>query len=125
LVTTSEAATVLATSADKLDKQTLGTACTYTLKGSTITLLVRITKNPTSSVASRKTSFTKGGGSVKDEPGVGPDAYSAVRPGTSRIYATKGDQMFRLEYVDSAKGKAPDALMDRLRAAAKKALSRL
>ncbi len=57
---------------------------------------------------------------MKDEPGVGADAYFAVRPPTSRIYATN-----RIEYVDSAKGKAPDALMDQLRAAAEKALSRL
>jgi hypothetical protein len=125
LVTHTEAATILGTSAAKLDKQALGAVCNYTVKGSTVTLIARISPNPTTSVDARKASFTKMGSTVKDEPGVGPGSFSAARPGNSRIFAPKGDQMFRLEYVDTAKGKAPDGLMDKLRAAAKKAVGRL
>jgi hypothetical protein len=125
MVTASEAATILATSADKLDKQALGVTCIYKLKGSTISLIARISPNPSISADSRKASFTKRGNTVKDEPGVGPGSFSAARPGTSRIFVSKGDQMFRIEYVDAAKGKDPDGLMDKLRAAAKKAVGRL
>src|SRR5882724_4179940 len=111
MVTQPEAAAVLSTSADKLDKQAAGALCTYTVKGTTISLLSRISTNPSTKVDARKASFTKMGNTVKDEPGVGPGAFSAVRAGTGRIYVVKGDQLFRLEYVDSAKGKVPDGLL--------------
>ena len=92
--------------ADQIDiAADVSSASVDTIKGTTVTLIVRISPNPTTSVDSRKKAFAKMGGTVADEPTLGAGAYSATRPGTSRIYAVKGEQMFRIDYVTRQKEK--------------------
>jgi len=122
LVTQQEAAALLGKA---VETQSFATTCIYKVKGSTISLVAKTHKNTPTSVNIAKTNFSKTGGVVKDEPGVGPGAFSAVRADSVRIYAFKGDREFLIDYVDTAKGKFPPGLMDKLKAAATTALGRM
>jgi hypothetical protein len=121
LVTQSEAATVVGSA---VEKKALPTSCIYTVKGSTVALHVRLSKSNSATVNTTKANFSKSGITVKDEPSLGAGSYSAIWPNADRIYVLKGDQMLRIGYVNSS-NKPPDGIMDKLREAAKKALSRL
>lgn len=121
LVTQTEAAVIVGS---PVDKQALATSCVYKAKGSNVSLHVRLSKSTTTAVTTAKANFAKSGIPVKDEPSLGPGSYSAVWPNSNRIYAIKGDQMLRIDYVSTA-AKAPDAMLGKLRDAAKKALARL
>jgi hypothetical protein len=122
MVTQQEAAALLGKA---VDVQAFATTCAYKVKGSTVSLVARTHKSNPSYVSKTKANFTKTGGVVKDEPGVGPGAFSAVRADSCRIYVFKGDQELLIDYADTAKAKFPDGLMDRLRAAAKTGLGRM
>jgi hypothetical protein len=121
LVTQTEAAVIVGS---PVDKQAQPTSCIYKAKGSNVSLHVRLSKSTTTAVTTAKANFGKSGIPVKDEPSLGPGSYSAVWPNSDRIYVIKGDQMLRIDYI-SISTKAPDAMMDKLRDAAKKALGRL
>ena len=126
MVTQKEASSILGVAPDKLSKESPGTStCLYKVKGSTVSLLVQTGKKVATAVNARKTKFAKDGGTVTDVPGLGEGAYSAVRADTTRIYAFKGEQTLQISYTDTAKGKVPDKLLDKLRAAAKTALTRM
>lgn len=122
LVTQSEAASILGSA---VDKQAFGTTCIYKMKGTGVSLVVKIAKNSSAAVSSTKASFAKVGGTVKDEPGLGAGAYSAVRADSSRVYVFKGDQMLMVDYTDIARAKAPAGMLEKLKAAAKTGLGRL
>lgn len=122
MVTQSEAGAILGSS---VDKQMFGTTCIYKVKGSTVSLVVKTSKSSSNAVAQTKANFAKVGGSIKDESGLGPGAYSAVRSDATRIYVFKGDQMVMIDYTDISRAKAPAGMLDKLRAGAKTALGRL
>jgi hypothetical protein len=121
LVTQTEAAVIVGS---PVDKQVQPAACIYKAKGSNVSLHVRLSKSNPTAATTAKTNFSKSGIPVKDEPSLGAGSYSAVWPNSDRIYVLKGDQMLRIDYVSTA-SKAPDAMMAKLRDAAKKALGRL
>jgi len=121
LVTQSEAAAIVGSA---VEMQALPTSCVFKVKGSTVALHVRISKSNSATVDSTKASFGKSGATVKDEPSLGASSYSAVWPNADRIYVLKGEQMVRIDYVNTG-SKIPDSMMDKLRAAAKTALGRL
>lgn len=126
MVTQKEASSILGVASDKINKESPGTStCVYKVQGSTVSLVAQIGKKVAAAVNSRKAKFVKDGGTVKDEAGLGEGAYSAIRADTTRIYAFKGEQTLQITYTDTAKGKVPNRLLDKLRAAAKTALTRM
>jgi hypothetical protein len=123
MVTQQEAAVILG---KPVETQAFASSCIYKVKGSTtVSLVAKTHKNNPTAVNSVKANFAKTGGVVKDEPGIGPGAFSAVRPDSLRIYVFKGDQELLIDYVDTAKAKWPTGLMERMKAAAKAGLDRL
>ena len=122
MLTQKEAAALLG---KPVETQMFATTCVYRVKGTTVSLIAKTHKNNPTVVTAAKANFVGTGGVVKDEPSLGAGAFSAIRPDSVRIYVFKGDQELLLNYVDSAKGKAPDALLEKMKAAAKTGLGRM
>jgi hypothetical protein len=122
LVTQSEAAAIIGTD---VEKRPFASTCLYKSKTSTLSLHLRIGKKDSATIAAAKDRITKSGGTVKGEPSLGKDAYSALALNSNRIVVFKGDKMLTIDYRDSTPAKIPSGPMDKLRAAAKTALGRL
>ena len=128
LVTQSEAAAIIGSD---VEKRPFASTCLYKSKaltlsaGSTLSLHLRVSKKNNAAITAAKDRVKKSGGTLKDEPSLGKGAYSALAPNSNRITVFKGDQMLTIDYRDSTPAKIPSGPMDKLRAAAKTALTRL
>ena len=128
LVTQTEAAAIIGSD---VEKRPFVATCLYkskTLvvsKTSTVSLHLRVSKKDSAAISAAKDMAKKAGGTVKNESSLGRGAFSTLAPNSNRIFVFKGNTMLMIDYRDSTPAKIPSGPMDKLRAAAKTALTRL
>jgi hypothetical protein len=123
LVTPEEAATILGP--DPVKNEING-ICLYEAKGQKMVLKIDAPKTGVTKALQQmpKALVPQGGGTVREEPGVGPDAYSTSIKGAQSIYMLKGSVATYISIATDAAHPFPD-MLDKLRPIAKKALGRL
>jgi hypothetical protein len=123
LVPKQDAVAVLGPNVAKQERQ--GT-CIWGVPGKPLVLVVIVDSSPdvAQQIQIPRQSVPKNGGTVLDEPGVAPGAYSARMGGAQAIYFVKGKNGVSVSVTNDNRGILP-IMFDKLRPLAKKIAGRL
>lgn len=101
-------------------------SCAYDAPGQNFILVVIVDSSPNvkQQIWVPKQNIGRAGGTVREEPGVYPGAYSTSIKGAQSVYLLKGDSAVSVTVTNDNKGVLPD-MLEKLRPLAKKIAGRL
>lgn len=101
-------------------------SCAWNLAGSPLVFVVIVDSSPAvkQQILLPRQNVPKMGGTIQEEPGVFPGAYSATGKGAQTIYLLKGDTASSITITNDGKGMMSD-MLPKLRPIAKRIAGRL